>query len=196
MLLRPLHAQPPGTAVRQLQENQQLIARWEIIRVLLGTEGNVWPRRGWVRLLQDGTPRWLLGGGRSLTHPSMGIILLYQLEITAHTKALAPAPLLPIRALLSAGRGAATPLARSHGDWSGTKLLKAPLGATAAPSIGNGPRRLLRHPSAQPQPGHLTATRPLQATQTRAARSPDTIACTSSHLYLPPRLYIGEEAHL
>lgn len=111
------------------------------------------PRRGPVRLLWDGTLRWLLGGGRSVTHPGTGIILPYQLVLTTCTKTPAPAPLLPIWASLLAVRGAVAPLARSRRDWSGMKLLKAVLGAAAAPGIGNGPRQLLWHPSAETATG-------------------------------------------
>lgn len=65
---------------RSLQENQWIIARWETTRVLLSTG------QGPVQLLGDGTPRCLLGGGHSLTHPSTGTILPYRLVLTARNE--------------------------------------------------------------------------------------------------------------
>lgn len=105
----------------------------------------MWPWRGPGRLW-DRT-WWLLGSGWSLTHLGTGIILPYQLIPTMHTKTPALAPHLPIWASLLAGGGAAAPPAHSQGDWSSTKLLKAPSGAAAGSD-----------PSTQLQPGHLPTT--------------------------------------
>lgn len=85
-MLRPPPRSATGRAVRRLQENQRLIASWEILRVLLGTKRAAW-------LLGDGTPWWLLGGGWSLPHPSTGIIPPFQ------DTRLAPLQLLGLRIL-------------------------------------------------------------------------------------------------
>lgn len=110
--------------------------------------------------VREGTPRWLLGGGRSLTHPGAGIILLYQLVLT---KAPALAPLRPVWASLSA------PVARSR---RGLGLLKALWAPRQHPASGRGP-------------GGCSGIPALNRSLDISPR-PDTAACTSAHPSIPP----------
>lgn len=133
------------------------------------------PQHSPVWLLRDGTPRWLLGGGRSLTHPGTDITLPCQLVLTARTKAPTPALLPPIRGL-ERHKAVKSPIgyqgSTQHQKWAPAAALASQCSTAAGTSHRN------------------------QTPQTLAARSPNTITCTSSHPYLPPHSYIGAEAHL
>lgn len=133
----PLHAQPRAGPCAASGKNQGLIARWEILRVLLGTEGNGRPWHGPVWLLRDGTPRWLLGGGWSLTHPSTGIIPPFQLVLTAHTRT--PARHRSGHSGFVFGSKRAAQHACSAGHWRGTKLFKAHWAPWQYPALRTGP---------------------------------------------------------
>lgn len=121
----PLHAQPRAgpCAVCRLQENQRLIASWEILRVLLGTKSETcslaaW---GWDTVV---APGWWLEPATSQHrhHPSL----------PGHPPGTATAA----RASHFGSKRAAP----QAGDWRGTKLFESPTGHHwQYPALATGP---------------------------------------------------------